>query len=78
VPPESLLARAQEILDAISANAPIAIRLATEAVNRGADSPLPEALALERALFAVCASSEDKHEGTSAFLAKRKAVFHGR
>jgi enoyl-CoA hydratase len=78
VPAESLLARAQEILDAIGANAPIATRLAMEAVNRGADAPLPEALAIERSLFAICASSEDKREGTSAFLAKRKAVFHGR
>ena len=47
-------------------------------MNRGADSALPEGLALERTLFAICASSEDKHEGTSAFLAKRKAVFQGR
>ena len=78
VPAESLMARAQEIADAIAANAPIATRLAIEAVNRGADSSLPEGLALERTLFAICASSEDKHEGTSAFLAKRKAVFQGR
>jgi len=40
--------------------------------------PLPEALALERTLFAICASYEDKREGTSAFLDKRKALFHGR
>ena len=78
VPAESLMARAQEIADAIAANAPIATRLAIEAVNRGADSSLAEGLALERTLFAICASSEDKHEGTSAFLAKRKAVFQGR
>ncbi|CAN7767130.1 enoyl-CoA hydratase/isomerase family protein [Cupriavidus lacunae] len=78
VPAESLLARAQEILDAISANAPIATRLAMEAVNRGESMPLPEALAFERTLFAICASSEDKGEGTSAFVAKRKAVFQGR
>lgn len=78
VPAESLLARAQEIADAIAANAPIATRLAMEAVHRGAETPLPEGLALERTLFAICASSEDKLEGTSAFLAKRKAVFHGR
>jgi hypothetical protein len=29
-------------------------------------------------MFAVCASSEDKREGTTAFLAKRKAAFQGR
>ncbi len=49
-----------------------------EAVHRGAESSLPEGLALERTLFAICASSGDKLEGTSAFLARRQAVFHGR
>ena len=78
VPADSLMARAQEILDAIAANAPIATRLAIEAVNRGAEASLPEGLALERTLFAICASTEDKNEGTAAFLAKRKAVFRGR
>ena len=78
VPAESLLARAQAIADAIAVNAPIATRLAMEAVHRGAETSLPEGLALERTLFAICSSSEDKVEGTSAFLAKRKAVFHGR
>jgi enoyl-CoA hydratase len=78
VPADALMARAQQILDAIAANAPLATRLALEAVNRGLDAPLPEALIIERTMFAVCASSEDKREGTAAFLAKRKAVFQGR
>ena len=78
VPADSLLSRAQAILDAITANAPVATRLAIEAVNRGADGSLLEGLVIERALFSICASSEDKREGTSAFLAKRKAVFQGR
>jgi enoyl-CoA hydratase len=62
----------------MAANAPIATRLAMEAVNRGSEASLPEALALERTLFAICASSEDKAEGTAAFLAKRTAIFQGR
>ena len=78
VPADALMARAQQILDAIVANAPIATRLALEAVNGGLDAPLPEALVIERTMFAVCASSEDKRESTSAFLAKHKAVFQGR
>jgi len=78
VPAEVLMARAQKILDAIAANAPVATRLALEAVNRGLDAPLPDALVIERTMFAVCSSTEDKREGTSAFLAKRKAVFQGR
>jgi len=78
VPADKLISRAQEILDAMDANAPIATRLALEAVSRGADAPLTEGLVIERTMFAICASSEDKREGTSAFLAKRKAVFKGR
>jgi enoyl-CoA hydratase len=75
---DALIARAQQIVDAITANAPIATRLALEAVTRGLDAPLPEGLVIERTMFAICASSEDKREGTSAFLAKRKAAFKGR
>jgi len=78
VPVDSLISRAQQILDAITANAPIATRLALEAVNRGADGSLLEGLVIERTMFSICASSEDKLEGTSAFLAKRKPVFKGR
>jgi enoyl-CoA hydratase len=78
VPADALMARTQQILDAIAANAPLATRLALEAVNGGLDAPLPEALVIERTMFAVCASSEDKREGTAAFLAKRKAAFQQR
>src|SRR6201992_3390134 len=60
VPADGLVARAQQILEVITANAPLATRLAIEAVNRGLDAPLPEALVIERSLFAVCASSDDK------------------
>lgn len=72
-----LLPRAQSILHQICANAPLAIRLATEAVQRGADMPLDEGLTLESALFAICAATADKIEGTQAFLAKRPPQFVG-
>jgi enoyl-CoA hydratase len=75
VPADTLLARAEAILRQIGANAPLAVRLATEAVLRGMDSGLADGLALEAALFAVCAASDDKREGTAAFLAKRAPSF---
>lgn len=74
---DGLIARADAILRQITANAPLAVRLATEAVWRGLDVPLADGLALEGALFAVCAASADKQEGTAAFLAKRTPRFSG-
>jgi enoyl-CoA hydratase len=72
-----LLERAAEILRQITANAPLAIKFAIEAVNKGVETSLPEALTLEGSLFAICAATQDKAEGTSAFLAKRPAKFQG-
>jgi enoyl-CoA hydratase len=64
---EKLLERAAEILRKIGANAPLAVRFSIEAVNRGLQASQVEGLVIESALFAVCASSEDKKEGTAAF-----------
>jgi enoyl-CoA hydratase len=75
---DGLVARAEAILRQIGANAPLAVRLATEAVLRGMDTALTDGLALESALFAVCAASDDKREGAAAFLAKRPPQFTGR
>ena len=75
---EKLLERAAEILHKIAANAPLAVRFSIEAVNRGLQAGQSEGLVIESALFAVCASSEDKKEGTTAFMSKRQAQFNGR
>jgi enoyl-CoA hydratase len=73
-----LLVRAEEILRRIAANAPLAVRFSIEAVNRGLQAGQDVGLVIESALFAVCASSEDKKEGTAAFMGKRQAQFAGR
>jgi len=39
---------------------------------------LAEGLRIEAALFAICASTDDTREGTSAFVEKRPAAFTGR
>ena len=78
VPAANLLARAEAILNQIIANAPVGVKHSIQAVNRGLDSSLAEGLQLEATLFAICAGTEDKKEGTSAFLAKRAAKFQGR
>jgi enoyl-CoA hydratase len=78
LPHAELIARASEILLQMTANAPLAIKFAIEAVNKGMETSLPDGLALEGSLFAICAATQDKAEGTAAFLAKRPATFHGR
>jgi enoyl-CoA hydratase/carnithine racemase len=78
VPPAELIPRAEAILHRILANAPIAIRLSLEAVNKGVETSQDEGLALEASFFGLCAGTDDKKEGTSAFLAKRAPQFKGR
>ena len=78
VPAAGLIARAEAILAEIFTNAPIAVGYALEAVNRGLDGDQAEGLALEAALFGVCAGTADKAEGAAAFLEKRKPAFVGR
>ena len=74
----SLVQRAEAILRQISANAPIAIRFALEAANKGLETSQSEGLLLEASYFGLCAATEDKNEGTSAFLEKRVPLFQGR
>ncbi|WP_309968667.1 enoyl-CoA hydratase-related protein [Variovorax guangxiensis] len=78
VPAADLIARAEAILAQIAGNAPIAVKLALEAVNKGLETSQVEGCALEAAYFGLCAATEDKREGTAAFLAKRAPQFHGR
>jgi enoyl-CoA hydratase len=77
VPAANLITRAEAILKQISANAPIAIKFALEATNKGLDTSQSEGFALEASYFGICAATEDKKEGTSAFLEKRAPQFHG-
>lgn len=78
IPGDRLLPRAEEILSHIARNAPLAVRYALQAINEGLNVTVRDGMALEGALFAVCASSDDMREGTTAFLDKRPAVFKGR
>jgi enoyl-CoA hydratase/carnithine racemase len=73
-----LIPRAEAILKGIAANGPIAVKFALEAVNKGLDSSQSEGLLLEASYFGLCASTEDKNEGTLAFLEKRAPQFRRR
>jgi enoyl-CoA hydratase/carnithine racemase len=78
VPATDLITRAETILKQIAANAPIAVKLALEVTNKGMETSQSEGLLLEASYFGLCAATEDKNEGTSAFLEKRAPQFHGR
>jgi enoyl-CoA hydratase/carnithine racemase len=78
VPDASVIERAETVLKKIIGNAPLSVKYSLEAVNKGLETSVAEGLLIEASLFAVCASTDDKKEGTSAFLEKRPPKFHGK
>jgi enoyl-CoA hydratase len=70
--------RARELAKKILRQGPLAARLAKLSLNASARVDLDSGLLIETLAQAICYSSEDKQEGTSAFLEKRKAKFTGR
>jgi enoyl-CoA hydratase/carnithine racemase len=76
--PADLISRAEAIAHKIIANAPLAVQYAMEAVNKGMEMTLAEGLYLEAILFGLCCATEDKKEGTTAFLEKRHTQFKGK
>lgn len=77
-PSAELESKTMELANKIAEKAPIALQLAKEAVKFASRSNLDEGLRREVDLFALCFSTEDKEEGVSAFLEKRKPVFKGK
>jgi len=78
VPASDLLGAADALMRQILANAPLAIALCIEAVNRGCDAPQGDGLNLEANHFAILSGTQDMSEGMAAFLAKRRPTFSGR
>jgi enoyl-CoA hydratase len=77
-PPAELLPRARDIAARILRQGPLAARLAKLSLNASARVDLDSGLLIETLAQAICYDSEDKTEGTSAFLEKRKPRFTGR
>jgi len=77
-PRDRLLAEASALAERIAACGPIAVRYAKEAVSRGLDMSLEQALRFETDLTIILQTTEDRAEGVRAFLEKRAPEFHGR
>jgi len=77
-PPEKLKEKAMELVQKIASRPPLAVRYAKEAVNRSQEGDTASGFALESYLHALCCTTEDKKEGVSAFLEKRKGKFKGK
>lgn len=78
VAPEELLEAAKTMAQKIMKNAPYAVRLCKDAVNMGLDIDLDAGQEYEATLFGVTCATNDKKEGMSAFVEKRKATFTGK
>ncbi|MBI3915235.1 MAG: enoyl-CoA hydratase/isomerase family protein [Chloroflexi bacterium] len=78
VPVELYLAEAKNLAQEIAARAPVAVRLAKEAVNKAYEMTLTEGLEYERRLFYFLFATEDQKEGMDAFVNKRKAEWKGK
>jgi enoyl-CoA hydratase len=78
VPTGRALGTALEVAQEIVASAPMAVRAAKVAINRGIDSDSRTAYALDIAAYNVLIGSEDRLEGIAAFNEKRKPVWKNR
>jgi enoyl-CoA hydratase len=77
-PVERYLDVALALATEIASRAPLAIRLAKEAVNHAFETSLADGLANERRLFYMLFATEDQKEGMLAFSEKRKALWKGK
>jgi len=78
VPQTELLEFSRQWLRKVLANAPLAVGLTLQAVDVGLEAGLEQGLRFEAAAFGLTTATEDKREGTRAFLEKRAAAFAGK
>jgi enoyl-CoA hydratase len=78
VPPDQLMAAAEELALTIVSRAPLAVKYAKEAMVRGLELPLTEGLKVESELYTLLRTTDDRMEGARAFQEKRPPQFKGR
>ena len=74
---ESLASEVEAMAKTVTAKAPIALRYAKEAINKGLDLTLEQGLRLEADLYFILHTTADRTEGIRAFLQKRPPRFKG-
>ena len=72
VPLEELMPTAKKLASKIMRNAPIAVKLCKDAINRGMQVDIDKAVNIESEDFGKCFATEDQTEGMTAFLERRK------
>jgi enoyl-CoA hydratase/carnithine racemase len=77
VPAPALAGAALELAARVARNAPVSLRQAKRAIDRGLALPLAEALDLENDLYQACLPTADRREALVAFAEKRPPVFKG-
>ena len=77
VPHQDVTSEASKMAEDMASKAPIALRYAKEAVNKGMDLTLEQALRLECDLYMVLHTTHDRTEGITAFRDKKKPTFKG-
>jgi enoyl-CoA hydratase len=78
VPVERYLEETLRLAGQVAAQAPVAVRLAKEAINQAFETPLSQGLHLERRLLNILFATEDQQEGMDAFMEKRNPEWQGR
>lgn len=73
-----LAAEAEKVAQRIGAKPPVATAYAKEAARSGIELDLKSGLQLEKTLFTMLLTTEDRREAAAAFKEKRKPVFTGR
>jgi enoyl-CoA hydratase/carnithine racemase len=75
---ETVLEAAREMMDRITKNAPLAVRMSKFAVNKGMQMSLSEGLDFEASCTAFLRTTQDRVEGITAFQEKRQSNFRGK
>jgi enoyl-CoA hydratase/carnithine racemase len=77
VPADQLANAALMLAERVARNAPVSLRQAKRAIDRGFSLPMSEALDLENKLYQACIPTADRQEALHAFAEKRAPVFKG-